>query len=581
MLIDVTELEQQVVDTARRGEVAKPAITMTVEELAVTDDPDLRVRADLIRELLRGLRGGLDPRGVRIEGVRVVGQLDLIQVTAVTGLNLSRCALPDGIRCEQAHLRYLSLNRSLLAYLSADGLRVDGGLFLRGATITGAGELGALRLLSAHIGGPLELERATITNTAGPALNADGLRADDNLLMGGVTFSGAGARGAVRLLGAHIGGAFELDQAAITNTTGPALNADGLRADSELFMRAATITGAGELGALRLSGAHIGGAFELDQAAITNTTGPALNADGLRADSELFMRAATITGAGELGALRLSGAHIGGQASLWSFRLYNSSGPLLELPEAQITGALLFPPEVVCPASPHGTSRRGCPYSDRTITVHGLTYSTLREISWRQWLHLLVHHTPTYWPQPFQQLAATERAAGHDNNAREVLITQQDELRRRTPEALGNRLAQWRHGLWGWLGRYGYRAHRLVAALVVILTLAAGLSLLAGQVTTHPGHHAAERVPPATANPNAPGTPCSPVELIGLGIDRGLPSAPPASAPTATSTPPPAGDKPSPPPSGYSKPSSGAWPPSPSPPTPDSSANPPDRHRLT
>ncbi|MER6791514.1 hypothetical protein [Amycolatopsis mediterranei] len=528
MLIDVTELEQQVVDTARRGEVAKPAITMTVEELAVTDDPDLRVRADLIRELLRGLRGGLDPRGVRIEGVRVVGQLDLIQVTAVTGLNLSRCALPDGIRCEQAHLRYLSLNRSLLAYLSADGLRVDGGLFLRGATITGAGELGALRLLSAHIGGPLELERATITNTAGPALNADGLRADDNLLMGGVTFSGAGARGAVRLLGAHIGGA-----------------------------------------------------FELDQAAITNTTGPALNADGLRADSELFMRAATITGAGELGALRLSGAHIGGQASLWSFRLYNSSGPLLELPEAQITGALLFPPEVVCPASPHGTSRRGCPYSDRTITVHGLTYSTLREISWRQWLHLLVHHTPTYWPQPFQQLAATERAAGHDNNAREVLITQQDELRRRTPEALGNRLAQWRHGLWGWLGRYGYRAHRLVAALVVILTLAAGLSLLAGQVTTHPGHHAAERVPPATANPNAPGTPCSPVELIGLGIDRGLPSAPPASAPTATSTPPPAGDKPSPPPSGYSKPSSGAWPPSPSPPTPDSSANPPDRHRLT
>ncbi|WP_233223701.1 hypothetical protein [Amycolatopsis sp. CA-128772] len=37
-----------------------------------------------------------------------------------------------------------------------------------------------------------------------------------------------------------------------------------------------------------------------------------------------------------------------------------------------------------------------------------------------------------------------------------------------------------------------------------------------GHVTTHAGHHAAERVPPATANPS---TPCSPVELI----DRGLP----------------------------------------------------------
>ncbi|MGV9365939.1 hypothetical protein [Amycolatopsis sp. NPDC003731] len=42
-------------------------------------------------------------------------------------------------------------------------------------------------------------------------------------------------------------------------------------------------------------------------------------------------------------------------------------------------------------------------------------------------------------------------------------------------------------------------------------------------VTTHPGHHAAERVPPATAKLTDPGTPCSPVELIGLGIDRGLP----------------------------------------------------------
>jgi hypothetical protein len=147
----------------------------------------------------------------------------------------------------------------------------------------------------------------------------------------------------------------------------------------------------------------------------------------------------------------------------------------------------------------------------------------LRAMSWRQWLHLLVHHTPAYGPQPFQQLAATERTAGHDNNAREVLITQQHDFRRRTPHALGSRLARWRHALWGWLGRYGYRAHRLVLALGVVLGLAAGLGLVAGHVTTHPGHHAAERVPPLTAKPDAPGASCSPVELIGLGIDRGLP----------------------------------------------------------
>ncbi|UOZ09383.1 hypothetical protein [Amycolatopsis sp. WQ 127309] len=520
VLTDLTPLEQQVVNTARRGEVARPAITMTVAELAVTDNPELRIRADLIRELLRGLHGDLDPRGIQIAGMRVVGKLDLEHLTALTGLDLHRCALPEGIVCRGADLRYLYLNHSLLAYLEADGLRLVGGLFMRDATITSTKKAGAICLNAAHIGGQLSLSQAAITSTAGPALNADGLHTNGHLLMTGVTLTGAGELGAIRLLAARIGGQLGLDQAAITNTTGPALHGDGLRADGGLFMRDATITGTGERGAVRLVGASLGGQFGLDRTAITNTTGPALLADGLRTDDSLFMNDATITGTGGDGAIRLVGAHIGRQAELRVARLDNSTGPLLMLHEAQVAGALLFPPAAACPAGRQEIIRRGCPDSDRTITAHGLTYSTLREISWRQWLHLLVHHTPAYWPQAFQQLAAIERPAGHDNNAREVLITQQNDLRRRTPLAVGNRLARARHALWGWLGHYGYRAHRLVTALVIVLTLAATLSLLAGHVTTYPGHQAAERVPPATAKTD---TPCSPVELIGLGIDRGLP----------------------------------------------------------
>jgi hypothetical protein len=523
MLTDLTELERQVVDTARRGRVAKPATMMTVEELVVTDDPELRVRADLLRELLRGLHGDLDPRGIRIAGVRVVGQLDLDHVTAVAGLTLDQCALPDGIPCRHARLRYLYLNACLLTYLHADGLHADSNLFMRDATITSTDKDGAIRLLGARIGGSFDLDRATITNTTGTALIADSLHTNSGLFMRNVTITSTDKDGAIRLLNAHIGGPFDLYRATITNTTGTALIADSLHTDSNLLMQDATITGTGEFCAIRLLDARIGGALSLDGATITNTTGPALNADRLHTDSNLFMQDATITGAGKLGAIRLLGAHIGGQTALRVSRLDNSSGPLLVLHEAQIAGALLFPPAVVCPAGRQGMSRHGCPDSDRTITAHGLTYPSLRETSWRQWLHLLVHHTETYWPQPFQQLAATERAAGHDNNAREVLITQQNDLRRRTPQALGNWLARQRHALWGWLGHYGYRAHRLVTALAVILTLAAALSLLAGHVTTHPDHHAAERVPPAIAKPSDPGTPCSPVELIGLGIDRGLP----------------------------------------------------------
>ncbi|WP_372671126.1 hypothetical protein [Amycolatopsis kentuckyensis] len=468
-LTDLSELEQEVVAAARRGGVAKPATARTVEELALTDDPELLIRADLLRELLRGMRGDLDPRGFQVVGARVIGQLDLDHVSAVTGLDLYRCALPDGIVCRDARLRYLHLNGSLLSSLDADGLRADSDLLMRDTAITGAGERGALRLLGAQIGGTLELDRATITGTEGPAVDAE-----------------------------------------------------RLRVGSSFFMRDATIAGAGERGALRLLDARIGGSCQLERANITSARGPALTGELLRIDGNLFMQGAATTGSGELGAIRLSGARISGQAALLMSKLENTSGPLLILHEAQITGAL-FPPALVCPAGRQGMSRRGCPDSDRIITAHGLTYPVLREISWRQWLHLLVHHTPSYWPQPFQQLATTERAVGHENNAREVLITQQHDLRRRAPHDVGNRLARGRHALWGWLGRYGYRADRLMLALGVVFTLAAGVGLVAGHVTSNPGHHAAERVPPATASASSPAATCSPVELIGLGIDRGLP----------------------------------------------------------
>ncbi len=521
-LTDLTELEQEVVNVARRGGVAKPATAMALEELALTDDPELLVRADLLRELLRGLRGDLDPRGFQVVGVRVIGLLDLDHVSAVTGLDLYRCALPDGIVCRDARLRYLYLNGSQLAYLDADGLRVDSDVFMRDATVAGTGERGAIRLLGAQISGSLGLDRATITGAEGPAVDAEDLRVGSSFFMRDATVAGTGERGAVRLLGAQIGGLLDFDCATVAGTGGSAVDAERLRVGSSFFMRDATVAGTGERGTVRLLDARIGGSCQLDRANVTNTKGPALIGELLRVDGNLFMQGAAITGSGELGAIRLSGARVSGQAALLVSRLDNSSGPLLILHEAQIVGAL-FPPALVCPAGGQGMSRRGCPDGDRTITAHGLTYPVLREISCRQWLHLLVHHTPSYWPQPFQQLAATERASGHENNAREVLITQQHDFRRRAPHALGNRLARGRHALWGWLGRYGYRADRLVLALGVVLALAAGVGLVAGHVTSNFGHHAAERVSPATATAGTPGTPCSPVELIGLGIDRGLP----------------------------------------------------------
>jgi hypothetical protein len=96
--------------------------------------------------------------------------------------------------------------------------------------------------------------------------------------------------------------------------------------------------------------------------------------------------------------------------------------------------------------------------------------------SWSQWLHLITRHTYGYRPQPYQQLAAVRRAAGHDADARDILIAQQQDLRERGE--LGGRLTRTLHYLWG---------------------------------AMH------------TAQADNPHGPCSLTEQIEVGIDRGLP----------------------------------------------------------
>jgi hypothetical protein len=76
--------------------------------------------------------------------------------------------------------------------------------------------------------------------------------------------------------------------------------------------------------------------------------------------------------------------------------------------------------------------------------------------------------------------------------------------------------------VWGALAGYGYRARRTAAALLLAVVAAGGLGLWAGHVGDA-GHRAAERTSDLTA---ARGTPCTPVELIGVGLDRGLPLSP-------------------------------------------------------
>ena len=88
-------------------------------------------------------------------------------------------------------------------------------MFLRGGfTATGAGDDGAVRLIGAHIGGQLDCDGASLRNDSGPALVADSLQVgQDMFLSGGFTATGGGDDVAVDLTGTRVGGTLVFDPA--------------------------------------------------------------------------------------------------------------------------------------------------------------------------------------------------------------------------------------------------------------------------------------------------------------------------------------------------------------------------------
>jgi hypothetical protein len=588
VLDDLSDDESALVDAARDG-------------TPLVRDDRTSIRAELIRELLLGRHGELDPRGVRLHGATVKGALDLAYVTAKVGLDLIECVIEEPMGLSHATLPRLVLEGSRIGGIQATGLQVASNMSLEEAVVSGTGETGAVYLWDAHIGGRLTMARAEVRNDSGPALNADRLRVDGilflrearmsgndgvvrlpaarigaldmkdvelhnsrgpalngadlkverNILLSRAVLSGYGDSGAVRLTGAHIGGQLLMDGADIENPSGPALLADGFTVDGALLIEHARLSGTGDLGAIRLASARVGKDIYVVDTQVHNDSGPALHADGVRIDDTIVLMRSRISGAGDGGSIWLLGAHVGG-IRIVETEVHDDCGSALFADQVQVKGHVFLERVRMSGAGDHAAIRLAVARVDGQFAVKGVTvanqagqaldlvhdptgcershlvdvndfgFGSLTGVDWRQWLHLIRCHTREYRPSPYQQLAAVERAAGHDGNARHILIAQQEDLRHRAPKSLGGWLTRRFHWLWGVLAGYGYRARRTALALLIALAAAGLVAVWAGNVTTGPGRHAAEH----TITSAAPRTPCTTVELVGLGLDRGLPLGP-------------------------------------------------------
>ena len=307
----LSPVEQALVDHAGRGEwLDLPSKGETVAEAAMRSWGDARIcRATVIRDILRGrLVADPDPHGLRLRGARIVGRLDLENLTTNVSLELYECFLEEGIVARDARLLFLALNGCRLEHPAEPPLDAErltcGALSLGGARIIGHAEMRAVNLRGAHIGAQLECTGAELRNDSGPALAADGLQVgQDMFLRGGFTATGHGDNGAVNLRGAHIGGQLACTGAELRNDSGPALAADSLEVSQSMFLTGGfTATGHGDNGAVRLLGAHIGGQLDCTGAELRNDSGPALAADGLQVGQDMFLRGGfTATGPAKRG----------------------------------------------------------------------------------------------------------------------------------------------------------------------------------------------------------------------------------------------------------------------------------------
>jgi hypothetical protein len=511
--------EKDLIDAAKNG-TELVCSDLSMEDLAQTEDPRHIIQASWIRELLLGRHGELDPRGIRLGRARIKGGLDLDQIHAQVPLGIHECVIDEPVRMAYSHLVELDLSGSHLVSLIASGFRTDGNVFLQGGfCATAAGADDAVQLWGAHIGGNLALHGAQLTSESGNALNADSLHVAGSLFArNGFRATCSSDLDAVCLLGAHIGGDLSLAGAQLTNHSGRALNGDRLRVGGTLLMDGGfQATGSGDGGTIWLVVAQIDSNLAMSGAQVTNESGSCLIADGLQVVGDIFLNNGFHgSGTGDDGVVRLIGARMGDLIMVDS--TVDGDSLLVNVDRARVKETIFLPATVICPDS--ATANSHCPHAGRLIDLNDFTYRSMEEPTWQQWLHLIRCHTTTYRPSPYQQLAAAERAAGHDGNARWILIAQQQDLRARG--VIGGRTARFSHWLWGVVAGYGYRARRTAFALLLSLVLAGALGWWAGHWVTEGGHHAAERT---VASGSPAGTPCSTVEQIGLGIDRGLPLA--------------------------------------------------------
>jgi hypothetical protein len=402
---------------------------------------------------------------VSFQGARIGGELNC---TGGTFLNKGRTAL----RC--------------------NGAKIGDDVILEGIFVAG----GEVNFLGANIGGQLRCSNGKFHNRGKTALLFDGSR------IGGDVFLDEGftSDGAVRFLGSQINGKLKCSAGKFYNKGHVSILFDEAKISGDALLDEDGFISEGEVS---FNGAEIGGALKCSKGKFFNKNNVALSGGGAKFNRGIYINDGFLAD----GAVRFPAAEVGRQLNCSDGTFACKEGYALHCDRAIVNGAVYlrqFAADGTIRFS--GTTIRGglflypknidnagynidLRYANSNVIaddpqqlpqgirvcLNGFVYEQLGNNSptdaqsRKNWL--LREPGPRFYPQPYEQLAKVLREMGHEEDAREIARFKQERVWKLRVETAPWYYRPWvelTRESWGLFCGYGYKPHRLLAALAFL-----------------------------------------------------------------------------------------------------------------
>lgn len=442
------------------------------------------VHADFIYELIVTNREGykkIHPKGLRLKGVKIEGELDLEGAEIKNPIWITNCYFTDQIDLTEARTRTISLNGSYVPNIKAPGLYTKGTLFFsknkesnfgfeapEGLDLSGAVIHGDLNCDGGNFVNMEDEEDAHAINAEGIVVKGDALLGNDFQSTGGVSIAGSQIDGSLKC----INGIFK-NKGSFTKKKNVALLADGS------FIKGDVHIGFGftSHGVIKFNGAEIGGDFDCISGIweFPDSKGRVLKASGITVKGDV-----RLDNCKAKGEIYFHGADIGGDLDCERVELENPKGESFNAEASSIKGTLTWLPApnnnmgAISFAHASADQLKVTPSdwpTNHSVNVDGFIYGSLVEKSltksddWMRWLRVDVNNTTIadkidFRPQPFEQLTQVLRRMGHNENANDVAMEKQKEIwNSKSIKTRGGKLWHW--VMWR-ANRKGYQPFRIL-----------------------------------------------------------------------------------------------------------------------